>query len=126
MSLKQKVQDKKAPQEVVFDVPGMGELTFRVRKVGIFQVLEKESDVFSSFARMQGTGEDKEVSGDSIIQGLKINRLFLHLGVEVFDAEEDAWLSFDYEDGDDAFLPEDLLDQETMNKLVGMVAGSFR
>jgi len=126
MSLKTRVEDKNKPQEVKFTVPEFGELTFRVRKVKVFEVLEKEPDVFSAFAKMQGVGEDRAVDGDSIIQGLKVNRLFLHLGVQVFDAEEDAWVAFDYVDGEGAFLPEDLLDQETMNKLVGMVAGSFR
>lgn len=128
MSLKQKFKENmKKPLEVEFESDQYGLMEFRVNSITLGEVLNYSKSYPSLNAVMQGVNleeDDAELRTEKFMQMLEAFNIIVTLGVQYKD--EDEWVSFDLEPGDDAITPGKVLPNNIVMELGTLVIKNFR
>jgi hypothetical protein len=117
----------KKPIEVEYESDQYGLMQFRVNTITLGEVLNHSKTYPSLNAIMQGVNleeDDAELRTEKFLSMLEAFNVIVALGVQYKD--EDEWVSFDLEPGDDAITPGKVLPNNIVMDLGTLVIKNFR
>lgn len=128
MSLKAKFKEgMKKPVEVTIESDEYGTMEFRVKSITLGEVMNYSKTYPSLQSVMQGVNleeEDADLRTEKFLSLLEAFNIIVALGVEYKD--EDEWVAFDMEPGDEAITPGKVLPNNVVIELGTLVIKNFR
>ena len=128
MSLKTKFKEgMKKPLIVEFESEEYGLMEFRVNTITLGEIMNYSKTYPSLQSIMQGANleeEDADLRTEKFLGLLEAFNILVTLGVEYKD--EDEWVAFDLEPGDDAITPGKVLPNNIVMELGTLLIKNFR
>lgn len=128
MSLKAKFQENmKKPIEVEYESEQYGLMQFRVNTVTLGEIMNHSKTYPSLQSIMQGVNleeDDAELRTEKFVTMLEAFNILVALGVEY--KNDDEWVAFDLEPGDDAITPGKVLPNNIVMELGTLLIKNFR